>query len=67
MMNAGPRATAAFLVVTGLLFAALLMALGWRARAAGLASWVLAISVIVAATTVLLAAAFAKGMTEGRL
>jgi membrane associated rhomboid family serine protease len=35
---------AVFLVVTGLLFAALLVALGWRAHAAGLASWVPAIA-----------------------
>ena len=66
-MNLGPRASAVFLVGTGLLFAALLVALAFRERAAGLASWVLAASVIVAATTVMLAATFAKGVTGGRL
>ncbi len=66
-INAGPRATAVFLLVTGVLFAVLLVMLGWRAEAAGLAAWLLGAAIVVGVVTILLAAFFARGVGEGRL
>ncbi len=66
-INAGPRATAVFLLVTGVLFALLLAVLGWRAETAGLAAWLFAAAIIVGVLVVLLAAFFARGVGEGRL
>lgn len=66
-IQAGPRATGIFLLVTGVLFAVLLVALGWRGRASGLAPWLLVVAVVVALVTVLLAAFFARGVGQGRL
>ncbi len=63
----GPRATSAFLVLTALLFAALLGLIAWQSRAAGGAIWLLAASLVIAAATVILAIVFARGVGEGRL
>ncbi len=63
----GPRATSAFLVLTAILFAAFLAALAWRSTAAGGATWLLAVGLIVAAVALVLAVVFARGVGEGRL
>ncbi len=66
-MNAGPRATAVFLLVTGVLFALLLVLLGWRAETAGLAAWLLVAAIVVGVLVILLAGIFSRGVREGRL
>jgi hypothetical protein len=63
----GPRATSAFLVLTALLFAALLGVIAWQSKAAGGAAWLLAAALVVAAAAVILAVFFARGVGEGRL
>ncbi len=63
----GPRATSAFLVLTGLLFALFLGALAWRGSAGGGATWLLPVGVIVAVSGLVLAILFARGVGEGRL
>ncbi len=63
----GPRATAIFLVLTAVLFGALLLVLSWRSTSSGLASWILALSVVVAVATIVVGVLFAKGVGEGRL
>lgn len=61
---AGPRSTSTFLVLTALLFAALLAVLAWQSRTA---AWLLAAGLVVAVLAVILAIVFAKGVGEGRL
>jgi len=64
---AGPRATATFLVLSALLFAALLGVIAWQSKAADGAAWLPAAAVVAAAAAVILAVFFAKGVGEGRL
>ncbi len=59
----GPRAASAFLVVSAILFAALLSALAWRG---GATAW-LAAAVIVGLFMLALGVLFARGVGEGRL
>ncbi len=66
-MAAGPRSTSAFLVVTALLFAVLLVVISWRSGVAGAAMWLFATGVVVAAVAVVLGVVFARGVGEGRL
>lgn len=65
-MSAGPRATSTFLVLTALLFAALLVDLAWR-TAAGAGSWLLVAGIAAAAMIVILGGLLARGVGEGRL
>jgi hypothetical protein len=62
----GPRATAVFLLVTGVLFAALLVALGWRAGVSG-ADWMAPAALVVGVAVVVVAVIFSRGVGEGRL
>ena len=63
----GPRATSTFLVLTAVLFAALIGAIAWRGNMAGAAGWMLAIGIAVALVALALGVIFAKGVGEGRL
>jgi hypothetical protein len=63
----GPRAASAFLVVTAVLFAALLVGVAWRSAPAGSASTLLAAAVIVGLVVLALGVVFARGVGEGRL
>jgi len=63
----GPRATGVFLFVTGILFAALLVAVGWRAGASG-ADWTApAAALVVGVVVIAIAVFFSRGVGEGRL
>ncbi len=66
-MSTGPRSTEIFLVLTGILFAVLLVALGWRANLGGTATWILGAGVVVAVLSLILAVFLARGVDEGRL
>ena len=62
----GPRATSSFLVLTSLLFAALLGVIAWRSTTAGGSSWLAGAGIIVALVTLVLGVVFARGVAEGR-
>ncbi len=63
----GPRSTARFLLASGILFAVLLIKLGFRTATGELAAWVIAAALVVGAAVIVLAVMFAKGVGEGRL
>ena len=63
----GPRATSTFLILTAVVFAALLGAIAWRGTMAGAAGWTLAAGIAVALVALALGVLFARGVREGRL
>jgi hypothetical protein len=63
----GPRTASAFLVVTAILFAALLVGIAWRTVPAGSASTLLVGAVMVGLAVLALGVVFARGVGEGRL
>ncbi len=66
-MSSGPRATVAFLILSAVVFALLLVALGWRADGAGSAVALFVAALVVACCAVIFAVLLGKGVGEGRL